>query len=196
LKKNSLTIEGTTLKHGVAGLTLHALEFTAEDKRFLFAVQFSSEEVSWKDESTEAKNMKPISMVVAVLYTRDLAAKLYPAPFSVTDAPVLNTGIQFPGSFFVRSNHYIPKVIGNSSPYVSKLSTISTALPTYALDFGDVVVFSSLEGRYARPLSYFSRKDIHEQLKTSKHGSLRRYDKHLAFVLKSEKRKTIIKECG
>jgi hypothetical protein len=176
------------------GIVLHAVEFTAIEKKFVICVEFKAKELKYQaDQKTSTAD--PLTMMVSTLDAVDMPSKIFPTPTSVEET--LTTNIVFPGALFVRSSKFKLKDPASptpetTAPYVMKVYLINTAIPAYVIDLGNVFVFSSVESRYARPLSFFTREKIHSLIRIIKNPSTS--SKAGPTILLHEDRQTLFEE--
>lgn len=142
-------------------INLHSMDFTPLKNHYLIGVQFFSREFN---------NIGLKSIMITTLLTRNMPSQIFPVSDEIEET--LDVAISFPGVVLARKSLYkIRNMVDeksnnsnddNTMPYVTKIFPINNAVPSYVVDLGNVFVFSSVESKYARPLSFFSREYIRE----------------------------------
>jgi hypothetical protein len=174
LKSNGFTLVHVDKSTSISRVILHSVEFTAVEKKFMVGVEFRAKEFSVGGASANDQ----FTMMLPSITTLNMPAKIHPESKNNEDIEeTLDIIITFPGVVLVRSLPYMVKNYDSSTPvkaipYTVKLFPINTALPAYVIDLGNIFVFSSVESKYARPLTFFKREDIHAILKGKKSGEI------------------------
>lgn len=174
LRENSLVITAGTDTH------LNALEFTAEEKQYIYMLSFKSDGL--KNISTDPKFF---SAIVGSFSVSNFPYYVEP---SIGDGEQnyekyekLHNVAPFPGVILVRlvafhvehsrsrelyeEGRLLHALQGRSMiEFVPQLFVLGTAIPSYVVHLGNVLMISSIENRYARPLHYFPWSHIHKVL--------------------------------
>jgi hypothetical protein len=139
---------------------LHSLKFTAIEKKFILGVEFQSKEFL-PDAAGGPKY--DFTMMITTMLAAQMPSKIY----ALDETQNLEPTFAFSGVILTRKTPYMLKTlkVTGSASYTTRLFPINTAIPSYVIDLGNVFVFSSVESKYARPLTFFKREDIHKILK-------------------------------
>lgn len=155
------------------------------EKMFIAGVVFEAKEFE-RDSSGVTYGF---TMMITTITAINQPIKLHPEGRK-EEEPLL-TSIPFPGVLIVRKTPYMvkssskdPAAATTAEVYITKIFPMNTAVPSYVIDLGNVYVFSSVESKYARPLSYFPRQRIHEIIRKIKKND---FDPATDILLKKDR---------
>ncbi len=157
-------------------ITITDVQFTVAEKQFVFGMRFTANEIS----DHFPPQQPPFKMMVSTMYVTNFPylVKIRPASKTgVAEMPdeKLETVVPFPGVIYLRTKPYKVAVAKSRDPlennehteslrgstqvdYVPQFHVLGTAIPTFIVNLGDVLVYSSVEHRYAKPLHFFPWK--------------------------------------
>lgn len=153
------------------------MDFTPDENTFLVGVQLFSSEFanSTPNATVDDDGYAGLeTLFITTLFLRNMPSQLFPEAVEIEE--VLDVGISFPGLIIMRkklhsiTNKFDLKYINLKSKYVMKLFPLNTAIPSFVIDLGNVFIYSTVDSKYARPLTFFARDDIHERLAAKKAG--------------------------
>ncbi|ODM91996.1 hypothetical protein Ocin01_14685 [Orchesella cincta] len=141
--------------------------FTPVERKFIVAARFQSEEI----------NKNPFQLLITTVSSTNFPFKVKLSKDSRIVDEVLDTIIPFPGMVLIRPKSFQIPFTNSRDPleeeentaelkgktmvdFLPKLFPINTAVTSFVIHLGNVFVVSSLDGRYARPLHYFSWSTI------------------------------------
>lgn len=162
-------------------MSLVTVEFTAVEKQFLVATKFTSRELleavnSGGNSSNSTTNTttddSPFQMLITTVTVTNLPFRVKVITDHRTPDEVLDTIIPFPGTILLRKKHYTLPLAESRDileqtehqkeqagethvDFVPQIFPMSTAIPSYVINFGNVLLYTSLESRYARPLHFY-----------------------------------------
>jgi len=153
-------------------ITIADVQFTVAEKQFISGMTFSASEIS-----DHFPNDPPFKMMISTMYVTNFPylVKIRPSKKGgVAELPdeKLETVVPFPGVIYLRTKAYKVPVARSRDPlenqehteslrgstqvdYVPQIHVLGTAIPTFVINLGDVLVYSSVEHRYAKPLHFF-----------------------------------------
>ncbi|CAL8118378.1 unnamed protein product [Orchesella dallaii] len=183
LKENGITNIPATNDPAKDDLGLYTVEFTAVEKQFILAVKFKAVEIPSNFSSTGRADPFQMMITTATITNFPLRVKL-PEDFRTQDEN-LDVIIPFPGIIILRSKPYSVPAVRSRDPieqeehkrelkgnkfvdYTPEIFTMSTAIPSYVIDFGDIFLYTSLESRYARPLHYYKWDTMDAKMNSGK----------------------------
>ncbi|ODM95245.1 hypothetical protein Ocin01_11426 [Orchesella cincta] len=181
LKENGITNIPATNDPAKDDLGLYTVEFTAVEKQFILAVKFKAIEIPGNFSAAGRSDPFQMMITTATITNFPLRVKL-PKDFRTQDER-LNVLVPFPGIIILRSKPYSVPAVKSRDPvedeehkrelkgakfvdYTPEIFTLSTAIPSYVIDFGDIFLYTSLESRFARPLHYFKWDTMDVKLKS------------------------------
>lgn len=175
-------------------LRILGMEFTSAEKQFVYCVRIEASEINALTSTLKPPAFQAIISTVTITnFPQRVKLK------QETADEKLETYEPFPGFILVRMQHFhvtAPKSRDESEnlehanelsgsiqvEFVPELHILGTSLPSYVVNLGNVLMFSSIEGRYARPLHYFRWEVLHEaESRTSTMPPLFFNESHIMF---------------
>lgn len=167
---------------------LNTLEFTAMEKTYVYGLIFDANEIP-QSFAGQSGTAKPFQMIISTLsivnfpYRVKIQTDIDSLDRNATDERLDYTS-PFPGVVLLRSKPFRVHVQPSRDPFetqenanslkgevlvdfVPQIFTLGTSIPSYVVNLGDVIMFTSMDNRYAKPLHYYPWNVVDEQVRSA-----------------------------